>query len=175
MQDKSISFDFESNQVEMFTKKNCKELLSIIEKIEYTINKLYKRKYQFSIYFVSSETIRNLNNQYRSKNEVTDVLSFSEIDLKYPFKFYAGNKKEFKNQNIAKYIGEIIICIDKIIERAEIEEDTIENTLVYMIFHSFLHLLGYTHDNEGEYKIIESKTYELLRRYISIWVYLAHF
>lgn len=168
MHDNSISFDFESNQVEVFAKKNCQELYSIIEKVERTIDYIYKKKYQFSIYFVSSETIRNLNNQYRYIDEATDVLSFAEIDFISTSNFKIANKKEYKNQNITGYIGEIIICLERIIERAEIEEDTIENTLVYMIFHSFLHLLGFTHDNEEEYKIIESKTDELLRRYISI-------
>ena len=98
MHDNSISFDFESNQVEVFAKKNCQELYSIIEKVERTIDYIYKKKYQFSIYFVSSETIRNLNNQYRYIDEATDVLSFAEIDFISTSNFKIANKKEYKNR-----------------------------------------------------------------------------
>lgn len=147
-----IIYDFENDDIKNKVLNILPDLDDIFNKIGSTIYSFFKNNIFFSIYFVEIKTIAQLNYKFRQIDAPTDVLSFENI----------GN--EAKNE----YIGEIIISIDKIIERAKDEDDTIENTFVYMVFHSFLHLNGYNHDNEDDYKIFEEKTEELMRRYNDI-------
>ncbi|HPC38656.1 MAG TPA: rRNA maturation RNase YbeY [Exilispira sp.] len=141
-----IIYDFEDENQKEFINQNISEFDNIVKKIAKSIFDIYKIKKSFSLYFVKVSTIQELNKKYRNIDKATDVLTFASTQTE-------------------DYLGEIIISFENIIKRAEIEEESIENTLIYMIFHSFLHLLGYNHDNEEEYKIIEEKTEELLRRY----------
>lgn len=144
-----IFYDFEDEDIKKIIKENLPDIDEIIERINLCLVENYKINKQVSIYFAGVLTIKDLNLRYRNIDKATDVLSFPYDD-------------------ITDYLGEIVICFDEIMKRADLEEDTIENTLVYMIFHSFLHLLGFSHDSEDDYKIMEEKTEELLGRYNSI-------
>lgn len=147
--EKIIIYDFETKNEESKVFNNLPNFQEIINKIIRVIIEIYNLKKGFSLFFVESNTMRSLNFKYRNIDNPTDVLSFNnDIDN--------------------DFLGEILICFDKIMQRAKMEEDSIENTLVYLIFHSFLHLLGYNHDSEEEYNIIEEKTEELLGRYINL-------
>lgn len=134
--------DFQKNEV----KKNLSDFENIIKKYEKTIIENYNIDKEISLFFVDKVKIRELNNKYRNIDKDTDVLSFN-----YGF--------------VSNMVGEIVICFEKIIERSIMEEESIENTLIYMLFHSFLHLVGFDHNKEVDYDIFEEKTEELLRRY----------
>jgi probable rRNA maturation factor len=145
----NILYDFEDENQKDLIIKYLPDFEKILNKIKKSIFEIYKNENGFSLYFVKEDTIKLLNLKYRNIDKVTDVLSFPSL-----------NEKDF--------IGEIVVSFENIIKRAEMEEETVENTLVYMIFHSYLHLLGYNHDTDKDYEIIEEKTEELLGRYISI-------
>lgn len=87
--------------------------------------------------FCSSQTIQRLNNSYRSKDSVTDVLSF-------PF----GDED---------YLGEIYICTERAIEQAKEYNFTLEEECSRLFVHGLFHLLGYDHMSEEERHIMESK------------------
>ncbi len=146
---KIVIYDFETKDEEIKVFNNLPNFQEIIEKINRIIIEICSQNKGFSLFFVESDTMKSLNFKYRNIDSPTDVLSF--------------------NNNIDNdFLGEILICFEKILQRAKMEEDSIENTLVYLIFHSFLHLSGYNHDSEEEYNIIEEKTEELLGRYINL-------
>ncbi|MFN3410653.1 MAG: rRNA maturation RNase YbeY [Exilispira sp.] len=141
-----IIYDFQDDFQKEEITKNLSDFENIIKKYEKTIIENYNIDKEISLFFVDKDKIRELNNKYRNIDKDTDVLSFNYS--------YASNM-----------LGEIVICFEKIIERSIIEEESIENTLIYMLFHSFLHLVGFDHNKEVEYDIFEEKTEELLRRY----------
>ncbi len=144
-----IIYDFESDIVKQDIYKNFLDFDKVIEKLEISLSSKFYFKKTVSIYFVNENTIKELNNKYRKIDSTTDVLSFSY---------------EYSED----FLGEIIICFEKIREKAKIEEEDLFTTFLYMFFHSFLHLIGYDHENEEQYIKIEKESEDLIRRYNNI-------
>ena len=93
----------------------------------------------FSVIFVSAKEIKKINKEYRKVDAVTDVISFAFEDV-----------KDNINSNI-RILGDIYICIEKMLEQAQIYEHSIKRELSFLTVHGLLHLLGYDHsDKESE-------------------------
>lgn len=98
--------------------------------------KLGNKKISISIALVGEKKIKEINKIYRKKNEITDVLSFSE----YP------NPKELaraKEKNL--FLGELIICYDDIRKHVRRQKIKTREELARVISHGTLHLLGFKH------------------------------
>ncbi len=122
--DTSISYD----------KKTVDSIAKVIWKIV-----IKPQKWTLNIVFVDTNSIQNLNNTYRKKDSVTDVLSFHYFD----------DFSHLKKNDIA---GEIVLCEQKIKEQA-IEYGLGEEKEFYkLIIHSVLHILGYDHESDEEYE-----------------------
>ena len=79
---------------------------------------------------VSPIEIQALNKEYRSKNQVTNVLSFSsDIPLEI-------------GESI---LGDVVICVDMVREEAVLGAKSFSDHLSHMAIHGILHLLGYDH------------------------------
>jgi len=92
-----------------------------------------------SIVLVGSRRIRKLNKDYRGKNKVTDVLSFST------------SKKDEKNLFFnVNNLGEIIICLREIKKTAKRTGSNFKKELARCLIHGILHLLGYEHEKSKE-------------------------
>lgn len=92
-----------------------------------------------NIAFLSDEEIQELNRTHRGIDKTTDVLSF------HYFEDFTG----LKNNEIA---GEIILSESKILSQAEEYRNTSEAEFAKLLIHSTLHLLGYDHEDDEEYK-----------------------
>ncbi len=99
---------------------------------------------EISLIFCDSEMIRQLNNEYREKDSVTDVLSF-------PF----GDPD---------FLGEIYICTERMKEQSIEYNFTAEEECCRLMTHGIFHLLGYDHLTEDERTEMEAKE----RAYFSI-------
>ncbi len=122
---------------------------NLLKKIE-KILKL-KRKTEISIALVDSKTIKNLNRIYRGKNQVTDVLSFSELD-----------SKEGKRGALANYLGEVIICYPQMVKQAKNNAKTIKQELALLLVHGVLHLFGHDHKKATESQIMRDLAAKIL-------------
>jgi len=107
--------------------------------IEEIVSIKYDRPMVVDLSFVDVGTIRRLNRDYRGVDEPTDVLSFSMIEGE--FSELAGD-----------ILGDVIICEDVVLENARENDISSEEELLRVIAHGTLHLLGYTHKDDGEYK-----------------------
>ena len=96
----------------------------------------------FSIIFVDLEEIQRLNKEYRKIDKVTDVISFALED----------NHDQINNE--IRVLGDIYICIPKMIEQAESYGHSIKRELSFLTVHGLLHLLGYDHMNQEEEKVM---------------------
>jgi len=96
--------------------------------------------YEVSLSLVTADEIRELNQTYRGKDRVTDVLSFPV-------------EQQFQPEE-EKILGDIIISTQAVIEQAKEYEHTIEREISYLFIHGLLHLLGYDHlDPKGKEKM----------------------
>ena len=95
---------------------------------------------EVSVLFVNDERIQSLNQDFRQKNSVTDVLSFPQYD---------SIKEDGINEPFI-YLGDVVICMDQAIRQADDFGHSLEREIVYLTVHSILHLLGYDHMNETD-------------------------
>lgn len=96
----------------------------------------------FDIIFVDNNVIQKINREYRNIDRVTDVISFA---------FEDNGKIEYNNERL---LGEIYICIPRMLEQAEEYGHTNKRELSFLCVHGLLHLLGYDHMNKDEEKIM---------------------
>ena len=106
---------------------------------------LFPRKYRFphkkitlTLLLSNNRCIKKLNKNFRNKNKSTDILSF-------PF---------VKKTLISKktYIGDIIISYDFMNKPKTQNIKDFKEKVVKTFIHGFLHLLGFDHIKDKDYK-----------------------
>ena len=116
-----------------------------IKKIEK--NNFFKKiSFELSILLTDNKKIKKLNNKFRKKNKSTDVLSFP---------YY--QKKEIKNllkKKLEFYLGDIAVNIQKI--DCKKNEQNVKKKLNILWIHGLLHLMGYRHKTNKDYKKMQS-------------------
>ena len=120
--------------------------------------KKFPKKYKFnnkivnfSLLLSKNSEIKKLNKKFRNKKKHTDVLSFSSFNKK-------ELKKNMKNKNI--YLGDIVISYQYIYgKKFTHDKDLLINTFV----HGFLHLLGFDHKKEKEYKVMTKEEKKIIK------------
>ena len=130
-------------------KKNIKNpenyLKKKIKKIEK--NNFFKKiRFELSILLTENKKIKKLNNKYRKKDKSTDVLSFPHYQ-----------KKEIKNllkKKLEFYLGDIAVNIQKI--DCKKNEQNVKKKLNILWIHGLLHLMGYRHKTNKDYKKMQS-------------------
>jgi len=115
-----------------------------------------------SITFVDNERIREINREYRNKDQATDVISFAlndDTDEDFPINM-ATVEGIFPTN-----LGDIIISTDKTAEQAESYGHSFERELGFLALHGFLHLNGYDHMIEEDEKEMFGLQKEILDAY----------
>ena len=98
---------------------------------------------------VSPIEIQTLNKEYRAKNQVTNVLSFSsDIPLEI-------------GESI---LGDVVICVDVVQEEAVLGDKTFPDHLSHIAIHGILHLLGYDHEDLTSANKMEEIEIEFLKK-----------
>lgn len=118
-------------KVNLINKFNNEDYLDLINKVLVNSeNKLQIKNKSINIILVDNEEIKNLNNTYRKKDKITDVLTFPDG--------YLNN------------LGDIFISIPKCISQAEELGHSFDRELGFLVVHGFLHSIGYNHDTIEE-------------------------
>ncbi len=94
---------------------------------------------EVSVTFVGPEEIRELNQQFRGVDKVTDVLSFPQHE-----------SLEGLPKKGPICLGDVVICSEQALLQADEFGHSPERELVYLFVHSMFHLLGYDHLSEEE-------------------------
>lgn len=115
-----------------------------------------------SITFVDDERIREINREYRNKDQATDVISFAlndDMDEDFPINMDSIEGVFPTN------LGDIIISTDKTAEQAAAYGHSFERELGFLALHGFLHLNGYDHMTEEDEKEMFGLQKEILDAY----------
>ena len=96
------------------------------------------KKINFSLLLSNNKCIKKLNKNFRNKNKSTDVLSF-------PF------SKKTKISKIA-YIGDIIISYNFMDKPKSQNLKSFKAKIIKTFIHGFLHLIGFDHVKDKDYR-----------------------
>ena len=102
-----------------------------------------------NLIFISDESIRELNKNRRGLDKPTDVLSWKMFE------------EDMKTNLI---LGEIYISDEYVQNQANRKGVKIEQEVYLLIIHGFLHVCGYTHDNDIDEKNMNETTIDLLNQ-----------
>jgi len=108
---------------------------------------------EFNVIFVGSDTIRNINREYRGIDKVTDVISFALED------------NEEMNFEFGRLLGDIYICVERMKEQAIEYGHSLMREQAFLSVHGLLHLLGYDHMTKEEEKVMFTKQELILDGY----------
>lgn len=101
---------------------------------------------EVSVLLCDDEAIRILNREYRSKDQSTDTLSF-------PAETQIGG---------VTVLGDIVVSYDTAEEAATSQGKTLAHHLAHLVVHSYLHLIGFDHEQDIQAKAMEMREREIL-------------
>ena len=116
-------------------------------------NAAAKDRIEVSVSFVSEDSIKQLNLDYRGKNSVTDVLSFPMISTREEFNPEYDVDLGFCDKIM---LGDVVICLARASKQAADIGQSLSREVVYLFIHSVLHLLGMDHIDEADKEMMRS-------------------
>jgi len=114
--------------------------------------------YEVSLVFTDSETVKQLNRDYRGVDEPTDVLAFYMLPQKEVDDSFA-----LPPDGVTR-LGEVIVSYPQAIEQAREQGHSTERELALLVIHGILHLLGYDHEEPEEESKMRERERDLLKR-----------
>ncbi|MEK7615153.1 MAG: rRNA maturation RNase YbeY [Patescibacteria group bacterium] len=117
----------------------------LAQEVVNTVGRRLKQKgpYHVSVAFVSGPAIRRANRDYRGKDRVTDVLSFS----------------------LTPQAGELLLSFDQAKKQAKAMKHSVRNEIIFLLVHGMLHLFGHDHEKEDEAKHMFSHQEAILKKF----------
>jgi len=114
--------------------------------------------YEVSLVFTDSETVQQLNRDYRGVDEPTDVLAFYMLPQKG-----ADSSFALPPDGVTR-LGEVIISYPQAVAQAREQGHSPERELALLVIHGMLHLVGYDHEEPEEESKMRERERELLER-----------
>jgi len=100
----------------------------------------------FDILYCDGEKTHQINKEYRDKDYVADIITFAIFaDTEPEERFIFDGEIN---------LGEIMLALDKITKSAEEKGVTKQEELCFLIAHGIMHLLGFDHQTEEDYKFV---------------------
>jgi probable rRNA maturation factor len=113
---------------------------------------------QLTVRIVDEAEIKTLNETYRHKSGVTNVLSF-------PFDAPPGVSIPLLEKLFGELLGDIIICAPVVQQEARLQHKQFVHHWAHMIVHGTLHLLGYDHLSEQQAEEMETMEINILAEF----------
>lgn len=116
--------------------------------------------FDIGLMLVSNREIQRLNQQYRGKDEVTDVLAFPYHEI---LPQNAGVVPKVHPQEST--LGDIVLGMPYIASTCLKKAENLETSLVAIFTHGLCHLVGYNHETEIEWTQMHKKELQILQKY----------
>lgn len=137
-----------SADVEIQVASKDKELPADEDFMQWTEAALENKDASVVIRIVDEGESRQLNREYRGRDNPTNVLSF-------PF--------EVPPEVPSNHLGDLVICAPVVAEEAVQQGKPLLHHWAHMVVHGLLHLQGYDHLQEDDARRMESLECKLLR------------
>ena len=113
---------------------------------------------EIGLVVADDELVRQLNRDYRGKDETTDVLAFSLFspqsdDAQPPFALPPDEQLQ---------LGEVIVCYPQAARQAAEQQHPRETEITLLVIHGVLHLLGYDHEEPEQGRLMRAREKEIL-------------
>ncbi|PKG96837.1 rRNA maturation RNase YbeY [Paraglaciecola sp. MB-3u-78] len=114
---------------------------------------------EITVRIVDDAEIQQLNQQYRGKDQPTNVLSFPfELpELVLPDGVHL-------DESISNFLGDIVICAQVVKRESKEQNKIIGHHWAHMLIHGTLHLLGYDHIREQDAEAMEGIEIAILQK-----------
>ena len=107
-------------------------------------------KAEISLLLTDDVAIRELNRDWRGKDQPTNVLSFrASVPLGAPG---------------PRHFGDIVLAYDTILRESDEEGKALRDHVLHLIVHGTLHLLGHDHEVTAEAEVMEGLEVQALAR-----------
>ena len=113
--------------------------------------KFLSKNVSFTLLLSNNKNIQKLNKKFRNKNKPTDILSF-------PLSYKTSIKKD-------TYLGDIIISFNYM--NKEKEKKLFKKAVIKTFIHGYLHLLGFDHIKDKDYKKMITEEKKIYKSVIS--------
>ena len=128
-----------------------KWLLAILQNAVSEIPYHLDHSSELNVLLTNNKNIRFFNQNFRSIDRSTDVLSFSLLE---------GSFSEFRGE----LLGDIIISTEMITVQAKQHRRSFEYEFAHIFIHGILHIFGYDHQNARETKTMKGLERKILTR-----------
>lgn len=109
-----------------------------------TLASVGRAEFSLTVAFVRDRRIKELNRDFRGKDQTTDVLSFPAGESDDGFEI--------------DYLGDIVISTDTAARQAKEAGHSLDREVNELVIHGVLHLCGYDHETDrGEMNRLELK------------------
>ncbi|NBO99597.1 MAG: rRNA maturation RNase YbeY [Proteobacteria bacterium] len=146
----------------MITIKNSQRTIEVdTQKLEQSAQTILKELgyegYDLGIWLTTNKTIHSYNKTYRKKDKPTDILSFPYHQLE------PGEKiKPLDDED--KNVGDLIISLEFVQGVLPLYDVTLQERLNTLLIHGICHLLGYSHYDEENDKIMSKLEKKLAKK-----------
>lgn len=152
--------------INFVNKRISKELKQVVRAAAVlTLNSLKQdsNNLELNVSIMDFKEIRQLNKRTRGVDKATDVLSYPNFELE-PFDLLDAQDIDHTYGETV-LLGDIAICLDQAKIQAEENKVSLEDELVKLTIHSVLHLMGFDHIQDEDYKIMHSQEKKVAAMY----------
>lgn len=144
-------------QEEYISKKN----ISYIIETTFSHLSAFKKikKVEIAVLLTDNEKMRELNNQFREKNNPTNVLSFPDVEIK------SNDLLEFLHVKDYIYVGDVAIGYEIVKAEASDGGISMQDHFTHLLVHASLHLVGYDHMEEAEAQEMMELEQQILQKF----------
>lgn len=143
---------------------------TIMEIVQYTLKEEEVHiPCEISVIFVDNDEIREINNDMRHIDKVTDVLSFPMLEyeehkvFKELYLDYKFSPTDLNEGNLV--LGDMALSLERALEQSVDYGHSFLREVCYLVVHSILHLLGYDHMEEEDKVVMRKREEEILNRF----------
>ena len=136
--------------------KKKEELFNVVCKSFPKKFRFINKKVYLTLLLSNNKRIKRLNKKFRNKNKHTDIISL-------PFENKIKNLKEI-------YLGDIIISYNYMNKPKNLSNYMFKKKTIKIFIHGFLHLLGYDHIKNFDFKKMineETKLFKSIEKLIN--------